>query len=273
MTLETTLVRSPGTSLHRQIFLVLRDRIVQGVYAPGEALPKEEALVEQFGVARVTVRRALADLELEGLVLRRHGRGTFVRSDARGALKVPTLGYLEELKHTAQTTRVEVLTVETTPPPPWIGEVLQIAPGERAVHAVRLRSAGTTPLMLTDAWVPETLGAPITASALKKQALYEILMDQGVEFGRVLQQISAEAADPSKATLLKCEVSSPLIRLTRLLHDRAGKPVQHLTVHLTPQRSSILMDISGEAINTLSGGHIVHDAQSLRSVLAARGKT
>jgi len=255
---EPLLPRVPGTSLHRQVFLVLHDRIVQGVYAPGEALPKEEALVEQFGVARVTVRRALADLEHEGLVLRRHGRGTFVRGDAKASPRVPTLGYVEELKHTAQTTRVDVLTVETGAPPPWIGEVLQIAPGGHAVHAVRLRSAGTTPLMLTDAWVPEALGRGITARALKKHALYEILMSQGVEFGRVLQQISAEAADPAKATLLKCGVSSPLIRLTRLLHDRSGRSVQHLTVHLTPQRSSILMDIDGEAINTLSGGHIVH---------------
>ena len=119
--------------------------------------------------------------------------------------------------------------------------------------------------MLTDAWVPENIGRGITVSALKKRALYEILMDQGVKFGRVLQQISAEPADPAKATLLKCEVSSPLIRLTRLLHDRKGRPVQHLTVHLSPQRSSILMDIDGDAIDTLGGGHVVHDPHYLQT--------
>ena len=90
-------------------------------------------------------------------------------------------------------------------------------------------------------------------------------MDQGVAFGRVLQQIGAEAADPTKAALLKCEVSSPLIRLTRLLHDPSGRPVQHLTVHLVPERSAILMDVEGDAMNTLSGGHIVHDLQPVRS--------
>ncbi len=272
MKFDTPPLRATGTSLHRQVFLVLRDRIVQGVYAQGDALPKEEALVEQFGVARVTVRRALADLEHEGLVQRRHGRGTFVLGDARSAPRVPTLGYVDEMKHYAQTTRVEVLTVETTAPPPWIAEALHIGTAARAVHAVRLRSVDATPVMLTDAWVPEELGRAITVRALKKRALYQILMEQDIVFGRVLQRISAEVADPSKAALLNCEVSSPLICLTRLLHDRSGKPVQHLTVYLTPERSCILMDISGDAVNTLGGGHIVHDVQTARGS-ASRGKT
>ena len=260
---DPNLLRTPGTALHRQVFLVLRDGIRQGLYAPGQALPKEESLVEQFGVARVTVRRALADLEAEGLVQRRHGRGTFVRGDIARGSPAPTLGMVDELRHTAQTTDVDVITVETASPPPWIGELLKLDAGARAVHAIRLRSAGGTPLMLTDAWIPELLGRRVTAAALKKRALYQLLMSQGVEFGRVVQQITAEAADPAKATLLKCEVSSPLIRMTRLLHDREGKPVQHLVVHLTPQRSSILMDIDGDAIDTLSAGHVVHDTRLL----------
>ncbi|WP_043117349.1 GntR family transcriptional regulator, partial [Pseudacidovorax intermedius] len=72
--------RTPGTSLHRQLFMVLRDEIVRGEYASG-LLPKEEALCERFGVSRITVRRALADLAAQQLVERRHGRGTFVRND------------------------------------------------------------------------------------------------------------------------------------------------------------------------------------------------
>jgi GntR family transcriptional regulator len=263
--MDTSLPRTSGTSLHRQVFLVLRHRILEGQYAAGDALPKEMDLVGEFGVGRITVRRALADLELEGLVLRRHGRGTFVRSHREPIPRVPTLGYIDEMKYAAQTTQVQVLTVETRVPPPNIGTVLDLQPSERAVHAVRLRGSNGIPLALTDAWVPEHIGRGITAASLKKRALYELLMDQGVKFGRVLQQISAEPADPAKATLLNCEVSSPLIRLTRLLHDGSGQPVQHLTVHLSPQRSSIVMDIDGDAIDTLGGGHVVHDMGSLQT--------
>jgi GntR family transcriptional regulator len=262
---KKNLIRTPGTALHRQIFLVLRDGIVQGTYPPGTPLPKEESLVELFGVARATVRRALADLENEGLVQRRHGSGTFVRGDLSTATAVATLSYIDDLRHTAQTTDVQVLSVEAMAPPPWVSSVLQIPHNEIAIHATRLRLAGDMPLMLTEAWVPEVIGHRITAAALKKRAMYEILMGQGIEFGRVVQQITAEAADPKKAALLKCEIGTALIRLTRLLHDKKGRPIQHLTVHLAPQRSSILMEIPSDAINTLSAGHIVHDPAVLHA--------
>lgn len=117
--------------------------------------------------------------------------------------------------------------------------------------------------MLTDAWGPERLGRKLTEAALRRKALYEILMAQGIEFGRLIPEISAEAADPYRAALLKTKVSSPLIRLTRLLHDQQDRPIQHLTVIMTPERSRVLMDISGDKINALSAGHIAPDPRYL----------
>jgi GntR family transcriptional regulator len=259
------LVRDPGTALHRQIFLVLRDGITQGTYAAGTALPTEETLVATFGVARATVRRALADLETEGLVQRRHGRGTFVREDLKTAAGMTTLSYIDDLRHTAQISSVRVLSLETTTPPRWVTSVLNIPEQEKAVRATRLRVAGDIPLMVTEAWVPLDIGSRITVAALKKRAMYEVLIDQGVEFGRVVQKISAEAADPRKAGLLNCEVGTALIRLTRLMHDREGRPVEHLVAHLTPQHSEIVMDIPADEINTMSAGHIVHDPAAMRA--------
>ncbi|WP_231124258.1 GntR family transcriptional regulator, partial [Mycobacterium colombiense] len=68
-----------GVPLHRQLYLVLHDEIDRGVIAPGEALPTEQTLCDQFGVSRITVRRALADLAEQGYIERRHGVGSFVR--------------------------------------------------------------------------------------------------------------------------------------------------------------------------------------------------
>src|SRR5215469_10924018 len=68
-----------GTSRHRKVSLVLSDGIASGRYRTGESLPGEEALAKMFGVSRVTIRRALADLDAAGLIERKHGLGTFVR--------------------------------------------------------------------------------------------------------------------------------------------------------------------------------------------------
>jgi GntR family transcriptional regulator len=266
MSSESQILRTRGTALHRQIFLVLKDGIVQGTYAPGAALPTEEVLVQMFGVARATVRRALADLEAEGLVQRRHGSGTFVRDGLATGANMASLSFIDELRHTAQLTEVRVITLESTSPSPAVRGFLQVQNEEQVVHALRVRVAGNVPLMLTEAWVPEDVGRGITAAALKRSPIYEVLISLGVKFGRVLQEISAESADPSRAALLECELSTALIRMTRLMHDHSGRPIMYVTAHLPPSHSRILMDIPGDAINTLSAGHIIHDPSIVGSV-------
>lgn len=254
------LPRAPGTSLHRQLFVVLRDEIVRGVYSASGLLPKEESLCERFGVSRITVRRALADLAAQGLVERRHGRGTFVLQDRLPLVRArPSLSLIDSLRQMASETQVQVLRVERVEAPSDVAALLQLEPGEKAVHALRLRSMNGTPVMLSDAWVPERLGKQVTATSLRKQALYEILMAQGVKFGRVVQEITAELSDPVRAKLMQTEVGAPLLKIVRVLHDPAARPVQYITVTMTPERSRILMDIPGETVNTLSAGQFVHE--------------
>lgn len=254
--------RIPGTSLHRQLFVVLRDEILRGVFTTG-LLPKEETLCERFGVSRITVRRALADLAAQGLVERRHGRGTFVRTDQLPLVRErPSLTLIDSLRQAAIDTQVQVLQVENTVAPRDVAAMLQLAPGEKAVHALRLRSIGDTPVMLTDAWVPADLGKRVTIHSLRQKALYEILLEQGLKFGRVIQEITAEVSDPVRARLLQTEVGMPLLKIVRVIHDLQARPVQFITVTMTPERSRILMDIPGSTVNTLSAGQFVHEVQA-----------
>lgn len=66
-----------GTA-YRQLAAVLRDRIQSGTLSPGQRVPSEKDLHDEFGLARETVRRALAIIRDEGLIVIRHGHGTFV---------------------------------------------------------------------------------------------------------------------------------------------------------------------------------------------------
>jgi GntR family transcriptional regulator len=238
--IDVALSRAPGTSLHRQLFVILRDQILRGLYPPGAAIPNEEALCTEFGVSRITVRRAVADLESGGYLIKRHGRGTFVSDNLPPARLSATLGLLDSLRKSANETQAEVLNVETTEPPADIACQLDLVAGVPAIH-------------------PEAIGHAVTRRELQKRALYEILIAQGVRFGRVVQEITAVAANPFYARLLKTELATPLVRLTRLLYDVKRRPVQHLTVHISPERSRLLMDVSIDAVNTLASGSIFHD--------------
>jgi GntR family transcriptional regulator len=250
-----------GPPLHQQLFVVLRDQILRGLYEPGAAIPNEQQLGKIFGVSRITVRRAVANLENEGLVEKQQGRGTFVREVLPAQRPAATLGFLESLRKHAPSTQVKVVDVKIGNPPPVVAVQLQLSPGDRAVHAVRVRSMQGAPVMVTEAWIPESFGHNITRSNLKSQTLYEIMVAQGVRFGRVVQEITAVPADPVHGKLLSASVGAPLLRMHRLLYATDKKPVQHLTIYVSPERSRILMDVGIESLDTLAAGQITHDAQ------------
>ncbi len=82
--MKPTLQRDSDIPLYLQVKDILLQRILQGDYIPGSSLPAEPDLCAEFGVARGTVRQALSKLEIEGLVRREQGRGTFVTLGDRG---------------------------------------------------------------------------------------------------------------------------------------------------------------------------------------------
>jgi len=126
-----------GVPLHRQLFLVLHDEIDRGVIAAGDPLPTEQTLCEQFGVSRITVRRALADLAEHGYIERRHGVGSFVRQHGPADVSSAGRSFMEGLRQTQFETEVDVVELGTRRPPRAIAEALETS--DELLHIVRLR--------------------------------------------------------------------------------------------------------------------------------------
>ena len=72
------MANSKNAPLYQQIFEEIKSAIEEGVYAPKERIPSEPELAAQYGVSRITVRRAVEDLCVEGYLVKQQGRGTFV---------------------------------------------------------------------------------------------------------------------------------------------------------------------------------------------------
>ncbi|MCC6124623.1 MAG: GntR family transcriptional regulator [Pirellulales bacterium] len=86
-TLDLSSHSSSGQPKHERLREHLIDAMIAGRLKPGQALPSEHRLVERLGVARTTVRQAMASLENEGLIRRVQGKGTFVENDVRRKLQ------------------------------------------------------------------------------------------------------------------------------------------------------------------------------------------
>lgn len=252
-------LKAQGALLHRQLYLTLKQQIVTGFFREGDRLPTQESLSEQFGVSRITVRRALAELQSEGLIQNEQGVGSFVQTLKRPAPATVSLTYLEGLERAVSETEVSVLKVEIARPPLSGATMLQLAEGSEALHVVRIRSRGGVPLMLLDAWMPPHLAPRISAAALEKRPLYQLLLGDDLELGEVIQEVTAEMADPAVANLLKVEVNAPILRMTRLVHDSRQQPFQYLVIRSSPQRSRLVMSIPGTQLNSIAAGHLVHD--------------
>jgi GntR family transcriptional regulator len=247
-----------GVPLHRQLYLVLHDEIGRGVLAPGAALPTEQSLCDQFGVSRITVRRALADLSDGGLIERRHGVGSFVSERSQAARATAGGSYLDNLRQVEFETEVDVIECGVRPLPPAIG--VRWDSRNTALHVMRVRRERRTgePLMITEAWLPAELADVITESALARASLYRLLLEAGVNLERLEHEMTAEIAGPRTASLLDTAIGAPLIRVNRVAFAN-GIPHHVLSIAMSPNRSRIVLDQRSMDMESGASMLIAHD--------------
>src|ERR1044072_7263049 len=106
----------------------------------GDAIPSERQLCNQLGVSRLPVRAALDALVREGLLVRRHGSGTFV-SEPKIAQELTMTSFTEDMRRRGMVPASRTLDLRTTSAGPWLGRILHVSPSEPIVVVKRLRLA------------------------------------------------------------------------------------------------------------------------------------
>jgi GntR family transcriptional regulator len=238
----------PLPKYHR-IYLVLREQLQEGRFAAG--LPGELALMQQFGVARVTVRRALEQLAQEGLISREPGRGTRpIGWPAQGGaaanepMRTQLTGLLENLVSMGLRTSVKVLDVDTVSASQAVAVALGLAPGDPVQKAIRVRSTREGPLSHITTYVPGEVARRFGRRELSRKPILLLLEEAGVKVGRAVQTISASLADAEVAGHLELAVGSALLAVRRLIYDEQDRPVQWLHGLYRPDRYEYEMQLS-----------------------------
>ena len=257
-----TVTTAAGVPLHRQLFLVLHEEIARGVMAPGDPLPTEQELCELFGVSRITVRRALADLADQGYITRRQGIGSFVRGHDKMAGYTSGRSYMDELRQIQFETDAEVVEFEVRPAPRLVTERISFA-GD-ALHVVRVRRERRTgeTLLVTEAWLPGELAETITAEKLLGTPMYSLLAEAGVTLERIQHEFTAEIAGPRTARLLDVPIGTAILRVNRLAFVDGDRPHHYLSILLSPSRSRVLLNHSADELEIANMMAIMHDVRS-----------
>jgi GntR family transcriptional regulator len=216
-----------GITRYHQLAAVIRGRIAAGNYGPSEALPSENALARAFGFSTETVRRALYQLEVEGLIDRMQGRGTFVRSnaiplqDSRGTIP------LELLLDGGSRFPATVISISRMAAQSRVASVLGLLPEDSVLQLSRIRRAGERAVSFSRCYVGEPLATKVETSLKSDgaQSLLTLIESAGhLRVDRVEEVLEATAADSDVSDHLGVPLGSPIMTMLRVYHS-AGTPV------------------------------------------------
>jgi len=227
----------------RQVYLVLRDRIQGCRLDHCAALPAEQTLAAEYNVSRVTVRRALAELEQEGLISRRRGAGTFVLGTTAKPIVADFTDVLANLVAMGRASAVRLLAFDYRAPSPAIAAALKLAADEKTQFSVRVRLIDGLPFSHLTTHVPQRIGLTYTEADLAARPLLSLLERSGVQIERAVQQLTAVLATPEVAAALDVEIGSALLGTTRTVFAADGSGVEHLSALYRPDRYALHMEM------------------------------
>jgi len=233
-----------GEAKAKQVYLILRDRILSGALGFGAKLPTENELAEYYAVSRVTVRRALGELARERFIERRRSAGTRVIYRAAPALVVADIsGVLANIADMGRRTAVKLLSFDYVPAAGAVAEALGVDAETLLQRSIRVRSVDRVPFSYLTTHVPESVAVTFTKQELASRPLLELLERAGVKVENARQRIGAGLATPDVAQALDIRAGSPLIELVRVVFDQSGRAVEHLHALYRPDRYAFEMDL------------------------------
>ncbi len=219
--------RNSPVPLYHQLRELLADRLAGGEWQPGDMLPTEEQLEAQYSLSRITVRRALKELELDGLISRFRGKGTFVSEPKVRHSPAPHLSLTNYLIEIGKRPGWRVLSAKWVPAPEEVASRLQIAPGKEAYHLQRLRLANDEPIGYHSAFVSPAFAEAIDEGALTEGGSLSYLRRRGHLDGSTAERtLEAVPATGRVAELLGVDKGSPMLMILRLVVSRDGAAVE-----------------------------------------------
>lgn len=236
-----------GRPLNQQIYELLRSKIVDGTIAHNELIPAEQELTKMLGVSRITVKYAVNELAVAGLVRRQRGIGTVVIYDAVApAVQGRFETMIDGLTKIGVETDVKLLDCTLGAASPAIAQKLELDIGTSVQRIVRLRTLKGEPFSFLVTYIPYDIAEKYDETLLASESLIKLLEIAGHSPVEAEQTITATAAEPAVSSNLGVAPRSPLLRIHRIMRDIEGRPVQDITAHYRPDRFEYHMHLYRE---------------------------
>lgn len=238
---KLALPREDSTPLYLQLAHNLRDHIADGGIGQGSALPSERDLSTMMGMSRVTVRKAIEMLIEEGLLIRKHGSGTFVarRIVAPGG---DLSSFSEDARLRGDDAQVIWILRAYASPTEEEAAALGVAMTASVARLGRVRLSGGEPLAIEHAVVPAAFLPELEALG---DSLYDALDVAGMRPVSGTQRIRASLATPTEAGILSIRENAEILRIERLTRAKDGRIVEFTRSAYRGDRYDFVTDLRG----------------------------
>ncbi len=220
------LKRAPGKPLYAQVEEIIRGRLIDNYWKPGDMLPSEFDLASELSVSQGTVRKALNDMVSENLLERRQGRGTFVSEyTERRAL----FFYFNLIGPDGERAMPmsRILACEQHAATEDERNRLQLDAGDAVIALHRVRSLKDSPAIVERLTLPQKLFPGLGGETKLPENLYRFFQGEyGITVAKAGESVRAVAADPLEAQLLGVMPGAPLLEIDRVAVTIDGRPIE-----------------------------------------------
>jgi GntR family transcriptional regulator len=228
-----------GLPAYLQILQELRHRIASGAWRVGDRMPTDEAMMQEFGVSRFTVRAAVDVLVADGIVKRYRSRGTFVAARPGGP-EGWMLSSLEDIMMGSFPTLPEIIESRLVVADAGACAALGLEKRAKIFRIHALRRVKGEPYAFSSIYVPAAIAAALPRNwpqRLRKSSIVNMIEEgAGMSVAKAIQVASATRAEGQVADFLETEVGAPLLTLERTYITREGRAVEHAKILCRPDR-------------------------------------
>jgi GntR family transcriptional regulator len=228
-----------------QLKELLVKEIKKGRLKPGQQIPSEFKLCEQFKVSRTVVRQAISSLVQNGYLNREKGRGTFVtKPKITENLFQNLTGSYEDMLTRGIKLVTKVLEQTKWEADSKILEGLKLKPGELVIKIKQLRFISNEPIALVTTYLPYEICPSLLEEDLTNQSLYGVLEEKyALRIAHGRRSLEAISADRQIAALLGVKVGTPLMLLNSISYLEDGRPIEYFSALHRGDRSKFVVSL------------------------------
>ena len=224
---------APSTPTFRPLYLqiksMLEESLARREWGPGEAIPSELELASRYGVSHGTIRKAIAALSDDNLLVRRQGRGTFVATHTEERSSMFRFLRIRRNDQVDEYPASRLLDLRRAKASGEAARTLELKPGDAVFNLRRVLDFDGRPTVLDDITLPAALFRGLTRARFDayRGSMYGFFETEfGVRMLRADERLRAVAADAGAAAILEVPVAEPVLAVDRVTLTFGDKPVE-----------------------------------------------